>query len=70
MYFLGRKRLERNAETTKDHSPVITNETFFLTLTTCLLAFSFIGRKLDFQGDRIREGFKGRVPGGNEVGPL
>jgi hypothetical protein len=28
------------------------------------------GRKLDFQGDRIREGFKGRVPGGNGVGPL
>ena len=30
----------------------------------------FAGRKLDFQGDRIREGFKGRVPGGNGVGPL
>ena len=28
------------------------------------------GRKLDFQGDRIREGFKGRVLGGNGVGPL
>jgi hypothetical protein len=27
-------------------------------------------RKLDFQGDRIREGFKGRVPGRNGVGPL
>jgi len=27
-------------------------------------------RKLDFQGDRIREGFKGRVLGENGVGPL
>ena len=25
------------------------------------------GRKLDFQGDRVREGFKGRVPAGNGV---
>jgi len=27
-------------------------------------------RKLDFQGDRIRAGFKGRVPGKSGVGPL
>jgi hypothetical protein len=24
---------------------------------------------LDFQGDQIREGFKGRVPAGSGVGP-
>jgi len=27
-------------------------------------------RKLDLQGDRIREGFKRRVPGKSGVGPL
>ena len=32
--------------------------------------FCVTGRKLDFQGDRVREGFKGRVPAGNGVGPL
>ena len=39
-------------------------------LGSLLTAATIADRKLDFQGDRVREGFMGRVPAGNGVGPL
>ena len=49
---------------------IIDGRPYFKGRHAAMITDAVTDRKLDSKGGRIREGFKGRVPGGNRIGPL